>query len=399
MFEVCKNFFRGPRPKSHDELYKAGIKVVLDLQSGMYEKFHNDAYEAEDADDFGMIEYTARLSDILPPSFDVTRRACNTIAHYLNRDMPVYVHCLHGKDRTGFMVAYYRIVAQKWSFTNAVQEMFSMGFHKVPYLLWVPFLWIYTMINFVQEHHSQDLRDNQRDRDEYVFNKRGWFPSWGWQLCISRNPFKLYKLLALSLSFTKTGNFFKGFSLGFFGIKFYFSRMRYDDSSCRSYGFYFDEEALVFQWSKCDWEDEGFIKFLYYPWSYSECMSQFLTTGGLWFTENRKLSWEDNDALKKALQKTERHPYKYTLGNGVVQEVTATVTAMRYTHWQRWFGLGKYRITPKKVSTSIWVKFSAELGESTGSWKGGTVGCVWDLLPGETFEQSLRRMEKERKFN
>ncbi len=38
------------------------------------------------------------------------------------------------------------------------------------------------------------------------------------------------------------------------------------------------------------------------------------------------------------------------------------------------------------------------VGERTGSWKGGTIGCGNDLLPGETMEQSLRRMERDRTF-
>ena len=47
---------------------------------------------------------------------------------------------------------------------------------------------------------------------------------------------------------------------------------------------------------------------------------------------------------------------------------------------------------------SINVQFSDETGERTGSWKGGTIGCGYDMLPGETAEQTLRRMEKEREF-
>ena len=44
------------------------------------------------------------------------------------------------------------------------------------------------------------------------------------------------------------------------------------------------------------------------------------------------------------------------------------------------------------------VNFSDEVGERSGSWKGGTLGCGYDLLKNETMEQCLRRMEKERKF-
>jgi hypothetical protein len=50
------------------------------------------------------------------------------------------------------------------------------------------------------------------------------------------------------------------------------------------------------------------------------------------------------------------------------------------------------------VSTTLDVKFDDEVGERSGSWKGGTIGCSYEMLPNETPEQTLRRMEKEREF-
>jgi len=44
------------------------------------------------------------------------------------------------------------------------------------------------------------------------------------------------------------------------------------------------------------------------------------------------------------------------------------------------------------------VKFSDEVGERTGSWKGGVIGTGSEMRPGESPEQCLRRMERERKF-
>ena len=37
-------------------------------------------------------------------------------------------------------------------------------------------------------------------------------------------------------------------------------------------------------------------------------------------------------------------------------------------------------------------------GERNGSWKGGVLGCGWDMLKGETPLDTLRRMERERRF-
>jgi hypothetical protein len=46
---------------------------------------------------------------------------------------PVLVHCAQGSDRTGMMVAIYRIVVQGWSKDDAIKEMVEggYGFHSI----------------------------------------------------------------------------------------------------------------------------------------------------------------------------------------------------------------------------------------------------------------------------
>lgn len=46
----------------------------------------------------------------------------------------------------------------------------------------------------------------------------------------------------------------------------------------------------------------------------------------------------------------------------------------------------------------IEINFKQEVGPGKGSWKGGVMGCSYNLLPGETPEECIRRMERERKF-
>jgi protein tyrosine phosphatase len=41
---------------------------------------------------------------------------------------PVLVHCQHGSDRTGTMIAVYRVIIDGWSKDNAVREMTDGGF-------------------------------------------------------------------------------------------------------------------------------------------------------------------------------------------------------------------------------------------------------------------------------
>ena len=60
--------------------------------------------------------------------------------------------------------------------------------------------------------------------------------------------------------------------------------------------------------------------------------------------------------------------------------------------WLTWIGLFK------DVKKYIEIEFDKEVGKKKGSWKGGCIGCSYDLKPGETPEECLKRMEKERKF-
>jgi len=57
----------------------------------------------------------------------------NALKVLRNSPKPVIVHCMHGSDRTGAIIAMYRIVYQKWTKEQALNEMKNggYGFHKV----------------------------------------------------------------------------------------------------------------------------------------------------------------------------------------------------------------------------------------------------------------------------
>ena len=47
----------------------------------------------------------------------------------------IFIHCTHGQDRTGLVVAVYRL-HEGWSKADAEKEMLAHGFHKSLYGLW-----------------------------------------------------------------------------------------------------------------------------------------------------------------------------------------------------------------------------------------------------------------------
>ena len=134
MYKVGDKLWRGPRPASFQDLKDLGVDVCITLQSGAYEEFHDDHFEAEIASDFGIEQVCIPCSDITAPKDHEVLKFLRSV----DKAKLAYVHCLHGKDRTGFMCAVYRMQIQAFPFKNAVSEMFSFGFHKLPYLLWLP---------------------------------------------------------------------------------------------------------------------------------------------------------------------------------------------------------------------------------------------------------------------
>ena len=163
------------------------------------------------------------------------------------------------------------------------------------------------------------------------------------------------------------------------------------------------EFGLTAHWGLRRWS-------LDFPWAFDWHRTSYLLADGSWLHEwrndqpgvNPKSKYKDNFdhyqsilAQRDGREWTAEYPYTYTLRSGDKQRVTATIKVREYErrrHWLRWTKLFA------KVERTLDVTFSDEVGEQAGSWKGGCIGCGWDLKPGETPEQALRRMEAERTF-
>ncbi len=166
-----------------------------------------------------------------------------------------------------------------------------------------------------------------------------------------------------------------------------------------SWGVYYHDRAVVFCWGRKS-------KFVYMPWMYEQVRHEVQRPDGSWVPFVG--SWEEgplrvvNDrgatfgGKEPDGRAIETHPYHYTLRSGEVQERMANVYVERREYRWRWFW--KKIPWPRRRYQSIQVEFDAEVGERTGSWKGGVVGTGHDMKPGETVLAALRRMERERVF-
>lgn len=103
------------------------------------------------------------------------------------------------------------------------------------------------------------------------------------------------------------------------------------------------------------------------------------------------MPWAWRHRKHEVLSEPKSHPYTYRLRSGEVQERTATIKEERRLWTRPW-------LPYKRESRYIDISFSDEVGERSGSWKGGVLGCSFDMLEGETPLTTLRRMEAERRF-
>ncbi len=162
-----------------------------------------------------------------------------------------------------------------------------------------------------------------------------------------------------------------------------------DQGQCSgpTYGFYFFEDHLVLQWGKTTGRRGDPQKFINMPWAWEHVRHSYLHSNGTVHHNALNGEYEAPPETKEA------HPYIYVLRDRTIQHRTATINGEE-REW-RWF---KWLPWPRKVSRTINIEFDQEVGERTGSWKGGTTGCGYEWKRGETMVQALRRMERQREF-
>jgi protein tyrosine phosphatase (PTP) superfamily phosphohydrolase (DUF442 family) len=119
---VSDNLYRSAQPEAEDfaEIERMGVRTVINLRSD-----HGDALPTHSLLREVRIPMTAEKPDIAHVE-SFLKVMANT------NHLPVLVHCRRGADRTGLMVASYRIVVQGWDTEKAIDEMRNGGFGFFP---------------------------------------------------------------------------------------------------------------------------------------------------------------------------------------------------------------------------------------------------------------------------
>lgn len=141
--EVTSTLYRGGQPSrvGLEALAKMGVNIVVDA------RLTGSGNERKDVEKAGM-QYVAIPWHCLFPKDDVFARFLALL-----RDNPgkkIFVHCRYGDDRTGMMIAAYRMSVEGWTADEASQEMNQFGFHHVVCRSLVPY----------EKHFPERLKQN-----------------------------------------------------------------------------------------------------------------------------------------------------------------------------------------------------------------------------------------------
>ena len=117
-YRVDSQVYRSAQPDRDGmrELEGKGIHTVLDLRY-----WHHDEKIARDTN-LTILHLPMMANDIDEKAL---RQA---VALIRQAEKPVLVHCRYGADRTGAVIAAYRILEQGWSNEDAIEEMMRGGY-------------------------------------------------------------------------------------------------------------------------------------------------------------------------------------------------------------------------------------------------------------------------------
>lgn len=174
-------------------------------------------------------------------------------------------------------------------------------------------------------------------------------------------------------------------------IKKVYQRELYDECDAPKYGIYYYHKSLGLEL--------GYkIKILTMPW-YPEWIrtSALCKDNKTWIHETKgacKEFW--NKKIWDDILYCETYPYQYITKSGAIQNCLATIR-VEEREW-RWHSF-KWLKWTRHVQKEIQVDFNDDIGERKGTWKGGTTGCAYSMLPNETPYETLKRMESNRRFD
>lgn len=124
--KISETLFRGAQPAvtGLEQLKQLGVTTVVNLRG--WEGAVSS--ERKKAEVLGLRFINIPVSGWAPPSDE---QVAQFLSLFHNKPgEKIFIHCKYGEDRTGVMIAAYRIAESHWSAKQAMEEMYFFGFHN-----------------------------------------------------------------------------------------------------------------------------------------------------------------------------------------------------------------------------------------------------------------------------
>lgn len=125
--KVNENLYRGAQPRTGGikRLKELGVKTIINLRGA------DEGTRAEEAEAraSGLNYFNVPLPGLSRPSDEQVEKVLNLIND--SQNWPVFVHCNHGRDRTGTIIACYRISHDGWKLDEAMKEAKRYGLSRI----------------------------------------------------------------------------------------------------------------------------------------------------------------------------------------------------------------------------------------------------------------------------
>ncbi len=149
-YKVNANLYRGGQPKENGvrQLSQMGVKTIINLRGD------DDLAKKEEkwATDAGMRFINVSLSNWFEPKDTDIEKIVALINQTENQ--PVFIHCKRGSDRTGTVIAVYRMTHDGWTAKQANEEAKKFGFG------W----WQFWMKDYINDYYEKMQKEQSQEK-------------------------------------------------------------------------------------------------------------------------------------------------------------------------------------------------------------------------------------------
>ena len=136
LHQVNSRIYRGGRPGQEGiaKLKQMGIKTIVNLEAELFEQEPGEVKKERDWAEKADIRLEhIPMHPIGVPKKQEVEKALVVLTDPVNH--PIFIHCDRGSDRTGIVIAAYRIWFEGWTLEQGYEEMKKYG-HRSILLFW-----------------------------------------------------------------------------------------------------------------------------------------------------------------------------------------------------------------------------------------------------------------------